>query len=385
MNIREISEALVNGVGSNEEMRFWPKKYANVNDPDHTSNFRGEINYSLMVKLKERVDEIFKDYKKITRGMIMTPEQQDLSKIMYIYNYILGNVRYTMVQFVKNTSNVFGGHPYKSSSYGALVMHDAVCSGISDGVACLCAVFGLECYKLLTNPTDPYGGGHAYNLVKIGNDWYGLDATMEIGCNPGHTIRGGKWKDRCFLVPYSSNEQNIANCTKLYPRDLILQMKKRLSSKGLSFEYQTGSILKGDEIKREVQRFVSENIKDPSKTSFENFENEILQTLENSKKLKESSSLKEIMRVFSNSKHFVAYQGNDCVELTPLANSKFVIKRRSSDQLQGFRILSKNGTKCANLETELSNNVANLESFFENLLDDSRPIIRKQLILKRKI
>lgn len=62
------------------------------------------------------------------------------------------------------------------SIYGALVEGSAVCEGYSRAMQYLLSIFGIEC-----NTVNGTGGGnpHQWNIVKIGGQWYHLDATWD--------------------------------------------------------------------------------------------------------------------------------------------------------------------------------------------------------------
>ena len=322
-----ISQACVSGLTEGVEF-FFPRKYSNVRD-NHNSVFRGQINRAMMQELKTRVDEIVSGYYSI------------------IYNYLLGNVRYSQVQFAGNTSNVIGGNPYKNSAYGALVMHDAVCSGISDAVNCLCQALGLESHRLVTAPED-VGGQHAYNTVKIGNHWYRLDATIEIGTVPGRKIRTGRWKSQFFLIPFLSNHiftalPYVPNCTAEYPRDLVERMKGRLESHGLSFEYNPSELILGEELQAHLKTFIVKRINDVKTETLQNFESNMNHTF----KIKKVNGMSVVNHCpisnFSSHNHVVSYDESDAVELSQDPSSRFIIKHWNKDEVKVFRILSRNG------------------------------------------
>lgn len=244
-----IEDALINGINLDSE-RFFRTKFDNASE-DHVSTFRGQLNKRTMWILKSQVEKIVQGYEDLTRGMTLSKEDSDLAKEMYIANYLLRNVSYTHVQFAEG-GNVFGGHSFSNSVYGALVYHDAVCSGVSEAVDCLNKVMGLESRKLLTTPQDPFGGGHAFNIVKIGDDWYELDITAEIGLMPGSKVRGNKWVDNRFLVPFSEPHRracipHVPDCTRLYPREKIEAMRHRLEERGLSFDYNVNDTIHREE------------------------------------------------------------------------------------------------------------------------------------------
>lgn len=239
-NNQYIQNALKDGLPANAD-RFFRTRFDNA-DENHISSVKGHLSRVQMIELKASVDEIIQFYNQLTKNSIMTKEQRDLSKLIYIYNYLLENVMYTQCQFVPNGSNVFGGNPYKNSIYGAIVLHDAVCEGISEAFDCLCKVMDIKSMKLLSSPNDPWGGGHAFNAVKLGEIWYKIDAALEIGLISGHKIKGGAWRDKQFLVPFSESllrvcPFDISNCISAYSRENITIMKNRLKDRGLSFEY----------------------------------------------------------------------------------------------------------------------------------------------------
>lgn len=342
-----IQNALKNGLPDDAE-RFFRIKFDNASE-DHVSSLRGTLSRQEMIELKARVDEIVQGYNELTQGSIMTKEQRDLSKVMYIYNYLLENVMYTQCQFAPNSSNVFGGQPYKNSIYGALVLHDAVCSGISEAFDCLCKVMDVESKKLLSTPSDPWGGGHAFNIVKIGEIWYQLDATLEIGVNPGHKIRGGKWKDRNFLTPFTENQRcacvpAVPDCLYLYSRENIEQMKRRLENRGLSFEYQKPQQIIHNNLHDALHSFLIKRIGGVNVETAQNFEHAIEGTFNILKRNGTEVEQKHepIQYIEEDNKLFVI-NNHDGVELYSNGDSRFVIKSINENQITSFNILSRNG------------------------------------------
>lgn len=339
-----IQNALKNGISTNTERFFW-KKFDNA-DEEHVSSMRGHLSRREMIQLKERVDEIVNGYYLLTKGSIMTKEQKELSKVMYIYNYILENVMYSQCQFAGNSSNVYGGNPHKNSIYGALVEHEAVCSGISEAIDCLCKVMDVESAKLLSNPEDAWGGGHAYNTVKIGNNWYQLDAALEIGLNPGHKIRGDKWKDRSFLVPFSTQHRkssvpNVSDCTTTYPRELINQMKKRLQDRGLNFTYQQSSSIIHKDMESALTSFLIKRVGRINVGMIQNFS----RSMDSSFKITRRDGIYVAERNQYVEKVDRLYNMNnqEISELYSNGDSRFAVKTIHRNRISGFTILRNNG------------------------------------------
>lgn len=92
--------------------------------------------------------------------------------------------------------------------------------------------------------------GHAYNMIKINNQWYSLDATYEINRFLGGKILENRFKDNFFLKQGSINRSRIGNFSDLsdcdapedMPRENINEVKNYLESKGVSFNYNSSDI-----------------------------------------------------------------------------------------------------------------------------------------------
>lgn len=347
---QSIEDVLIFGIDNNST-RFLRTRFDNTRE-NHIINCRGGLDKNQMLELKEKVDQIVADYERLMNGSIMTKEQRELSKVMYIYNYLIGNVRYTQCEFVQHSSNVFGGNPMKNSIYGALVMNDAVCSGDSEAFDCLCKVMEIESKKVVTDPIDKdgIGGGHAFNTVKIGNNWYRVDAAQEIGLNPGHKIRGGKWKDRNFLVEFDDFYRQVCcpaipDCPRRYPRELIAQMKKRLENRGLRFEYEQSQILTHSDVQNAVSSFLRRNLSNgamPTSDIARNFE----RALTNGFKITKRNGIyiPEHVIYTEQDNILTATGGENTVDLYPnRLDSRFIIKSDRNRQQIGFVILSRSG------------------------------------------
>ena len=191
--------------------------------------------YNEMIELKNKIDQIVEDFNVCIRGSNLSGEQLQLAKIVYIYNYILANVRYANVSPANDGTarvQVRREDIPDSSAYSALILKEAVCCGISDAIYLLCNVMGIECEKWLWPD-----GGHAYNKVKIGNEWYNVDATFQIGFYP--FAKAENWDTNYLLTateqPRTSIGQNTNNIN--YPRFQIQAMKAFLESRGINFSY----------------------------------------------------------------------------------------------------------------------------------------------------
>ena len=96
----------------------------------------------------------------------------ELEQYMIIFDYLVDNVDYQ----INNTLN--------QNAISALYYHKAQCSGISAAYKMLADSVGLYC--IIVNSNAKVNGKispHSWNIVKINNHYYHLDATYGIGHN----------------------------------------------------------------------------------------------------------------------------------------------------------------------------------------------------------
>ena len=96
----------------------------------------------------------------------------DYEKVNEINKYLCDNVYYPKEPYIS--------HDF--TPYGALFSGRAVCEGYARAAKILCELAGLDCYYVVGYcGGDPVNGGHAWNLVKVGGEWYQLDVTWNDG------------------------------------------------------------------------------------------------------------------------------------------------------------------------------------------------------------
>jgi hypothetical protein len=94
-------------------------------------------------------------------------------KIQKIYDYICKNVTYDYDN-LENDEDFL-----KYTAYAALTRKKAVCQGYSNLLYRLLLEAGID-NRIITGTAN--GGAHSWNIVKIGNYYYNLDATWDAEC-----------------------------------------------------------------------------------------------------------------------------------------------------------------------------------------------------------
>ncbi|MBR1599665.1 MAG: hypothetical protein IJ661_12255 [Lachnospiraceae bacterium] len=99
----------------------------------------------------------------------ITPGMTDYQKELALHDYLVANCHYS-----ENTDQEADSDIYRA--YGAIINGDAVCNGYAEALKLLFDCVDVES-QLVVGTAD--GIDHAWNLVKIGESWYHLDATWD--------------------------------------------------------------------------------------------------------------------------------------------------------------------------------------------------------------
>lgn len=135
----------------------------------------GKLN-SYTVKYMDTDDEAFNNA--VTDALSeITPAMSDMEKVVVLHDYLILNTEYDYDNYQHNTV------PQESySAYGALVKRKAVCMGYALAYQYLLNKCGITTYYVSSDSMN-----HAWNIVKIGNDYYHVDTTWD---DPVNDVQG---------------------------------------------------------------------------------------------------------------------------------------------------------------------------------------------------
>ncbi len=114
-------------------------------------------------KIQVKRDEFLKTY--------IHPNLSDYQKVLLAHNYIVLNSRFDMSE---KEGKVLPPEAY--TAYGILVLGKGVCEGYANALKYLLDGMGLESMIVIGHSK---GENHAWNLVKLGGDYYHVDATWD--------------------------------------------------------------------------------------------------------------------------------------------------------------------------------------------------------------
>lgn len=125
------------------------------------------INLQYRTTVEER-DELTKKLDTEKEKILSTIEDKssDVEKVKAVYDFVCENTTYKE-------------NEYEQNIIGVLLNHEAVCAGYARAIQYLLLEMGIDCtYVKGTTIEDPNAGtGHAWNMVKVEDDYFYLDAT----------------------------------------------------------------------------------------------------------------------------------------------------------------------------------------------------------------
>lgn len=107
---------------------------------------------------------------------IITDKMNEYDRVKAIHDWLVKNVNYDL-----NESKNIGSNPSAHKAEGALYNKLAVCDGYAKAFELLCAKAGVQAYMMYGeagNETDGWEH-HAWNVVRIGGEWYHIDCTWD--------------------------------------------------------------------------------------------------------------------------------------------------------------------------------------------------------------
>ncbi|KEI03217.1 transglutaminase [Clostridium botulinum] len=144
--------------------------YGYPNSPEKTLNLtiRYRLDKDTMKKqrkaVKEKVQNIIQT--------VIKPGMTEVQKELALHDYIVKNADYNVTNY---RSGIVTAEDH--NAYGILVKNTGVCESYAKAMYELLKAAGIKC-KYVTGYTNQ-GGGHAWNMVKLDNQWYNLDVTWD--------------------------------------------------------------------------------------------------------------------------------------------------------------------------------------------------------------
>ncbi len=114
------------------------------------------LNDAQLAQVKAVADAFLANY--------ITPDMSDYDKLLVAHNYLKDTVDYAET-WAQNGAN---------TAWGALVYHEAQCSGYARAYKALCDSMGIECYYVHADE-NAFNPSHQWNIVKLEGQYYIVD------------------------------------------------------------------------------------------------------------------------------------------------------------------------------------------------------------------
>ncbi|MBR1865451.1 MAG: hypothetical protein IJ801_02980 [Lachnospiraceae bacterium] len=126
------------------------------------------LNQTPIPDSQERAKELYEVIRQVMDTQI-TDGMTDYEKELTLHDYLVTHCTYSENVIQSPDSDIY-------RAYGALVNGDAVCNGYAEALKLL-----LDCAGVPSEFVTGTAGGveHAWNLVKLGDEWYHMDATWD--------------------------------------------------------------------------------------------------------------------------------------------------------------------------------------------------------------
>lgn len=181
--------------------RTYPSYIRNTKKSGKTTYYYYKFNieywYFTTLEQKQQVDEKVKE---IIAGFNFTPATTDYQKVKTIYDYVCNNVRYA-----DNTKN-----DIVYTAWSALFNGEAVCQGYSQLLYKMFKEVGIS-NRVIPGYGKDANIMHGWNIVKVGNYYYNIDATWDAECVEAgkeyeNFLKGDNFKDHTRLKEYNTTE-----------------------------------------------------------------------------------------------------------------------------------------------------------------------------------
>ncbi len=180
----------------------------------------------------------------VAENISMDMTEFDKEKILH--DYIVNNTRYDYGNFSNDTlsEDAF-------EEYGSLLSGYAVCEGYAETMKLLCDLSGIECIIATgTRAVDGIVQGHAWNIVKIENEYYHVDCTNDdpvtkdgsqiltycyFNLTDEEMMKAASWDRSLYPVcastknSYYHKYNKVADCREAFDRALAQELEKRSS------------------------------------------------------------------------------------------------------------------------------------------------------------
>lgn len=164
-----------------------------------------------------------KDYKEIMKKvedtafdiLSMSPQGSDYEKVRYFYEYIINQTDYD-VDALTNDSLAWK----RQSVTSVLLDRKSVCAGYSRTFQYLCKLSDIECIYVsgMARDVDGTEFGHAWNLVKIAGNFYGVDTTWG---DPVFDAAIGGGENQDISYDYLCVTDQLLETSRVADRDLL--------------------------------------------------------------------------------------------------------------------------------------------------------------------
>ncbi len=127
---------------------------------------------SVYICSKQEAERMLKEQNEVIEVFINTLKKgmTDYDIELALHDWLAECITYSIA-----AADDYKSYPLAYTAYGALINGSAVCEGYAEAMSLILGRVGIQSITI----TGDYGGGHMWNMVNIGGDWYHVDVTND--------------------------------------------------------------------------------------------------------------------------------------------------------------------------------------------------------------
>lgn len=181
--LNKVFEYDINGAPNEGDYLYWHMKYMRWTTPKKNNDGTQTINLGFLYRTTASEERfVTSKVNAIVSGLnLKSASLNEYQKVRAIYDYVMSIIQYDHYHY--ETDQSFN---YMYTAYEALNSGYAVCQAYATLFYRLCEEVGISARVICGNDDASGSPTHGWNIVKIGNYYYNLDATWDDADVPKH-------------------------------------------------------------------------------------------------------------------------------------------------------------------------------------------------------
>jgi len=161
---------------------FYLENYFSIKVTNIANTYIHEISLNFSIENKQEIEQRMQQVSSKVDEIIntvITDNMNDFEKELAIHDYLVNTTKYYEYKDIKEIPQE------KHNVYSTLIENEAVCDGFSKAFQLLLQNVGIN---VITVTGRTNSSAHAWNKVRLDNEWYNVDVTSDTVTNEKHIV-----------------------------------------------------------------------------------------------------------------------------------------------------------------------------------------------------